>query len=172
MKLVSQFVSFSADWVWWVGGIFAILGAVYTAFLFAQARARDLWQTPIQSAIHMLIHALMAGSVVLMFIAPELVILLKDILLWVVLANMIIMAKEIMMPHDTPDTKKAIQLMTKGYYSKYLWSGIIIGNVAPIVMLNVASGGAIVLVAGGCALLGILLTEYVRIRVPQLIPLS
>ncbi len=172
LKLVSQFVSFSADWVWWVGGIFAILGAVYTAFLFAQARARDLWQTPIQSAIHMLIHALMAGSVVLMFIAPELVILLKDILLWVVLANMIIMAKEIMMPHDTPDTKKAIQLMTKGYYSKYLWSGIIIGNVAPIVMLNVASGGAIVLVAGGCALLGILLTEYVRIRVPQLIPLS
>ena len=76
------------------------------------------------------------------------------------------------MPHNIPDTKKAIQLMTKGYYSKYLWGGIIIGSVAPIVMLNAASGSAIVLVAGGCALFGILLTEYVRIRVPQLIPLS
>ena len=172
LKLVDNYLDLGLNWLWGPCAVLAVLGAVYTAFLFAQARARDLWQTSVQSAIHMFIHAVMAGSVVLMFIAPEMVTVFKDILLWAVLANIIIMAKEIFMPHNIPDTKKAIQLMTKGYYSKYLWGGIIIGSVAPIVMLNAASGSAIVLVAGGCALFGILLTEYVRIRVPQLIPLS
>jgi hypothetical protein len=74
------------------------------------------------------------------------------------------------LPHDTPDTKKAIELMTKGYYSKYFWAGIVIGSFAPIVLLNVYSGMAII--AGGLALVGTFLTEFVRIRVPQMIPLS
>ena len=60
--------------------------------------------------------------------------------------------------------------MTKGYYSKYFWAGIVIGSLAPIVLLNVYSGMAII--AGGLALAGIFLTEFVRIRVPQIIPLS
>ena len=79
-------------------------------------------------------------------------------------------AKEFLFSHKTPDTKKAIELMTKGYYSKYFWAGIVIGNLAPIVLLNVYSGMAII--AGGLALVGIFLTEFVRIRVPQMIPLS
>ena len=84
---------------------------------------------------------------------------------------MIIIAKEILMPHDTPDTKKAIHLMTKGYYSKYFWLGITLGNLASFVILLTMTGNWILL-AGGMALVGIYLTEYVRIRVPQMIPLS
>ncbi len=61
--------------------------------------------------------------------------------------------------------------MTKGYYSKYFWAGIIIGSVVPITMLTMI-GGSGALLAGGLALLGILLTDFVRIRVPQMIPLS
>ena len=32
--------------------------------------------------------------------------------------------------------------------------------------------GSMILVAGGLAIIGIFLTEFVRIRVPQMIPLS
>ena len=170
LKLLDNYLELGLTWLWIPGLVFAGLGAVYTAFLFNQARARDLWQTPIQSAIHMLVHAIMAGSVVMMIIAPNSSQWMANILLWGIVANMIIIAKEILIPHDTPDTKKAIHLMTKGYYSKYFWVGIVMGSLIPIVVLNAFSSMS--LIAGGLALVGIYLTEFVRIRVPQMIPLS
>jgi len=170
LKLVDNYLELGLAWLWIPGLVFAGLGAVYTAFLFNQARARDLWQTPIQSAIHMLVHAIMAGSVVMIIIAPDSSQWMANILLWGIVANMMIMAKEILMPHDTPDTKKAIELMTKGYYSKYFWAGIVIGSLIPIVVLNAFP--SMLLLAGGLVLVGIYLTEFVRIRVPQMIPLS
>jgi len=106
-----------------------------------------------------------------MFIAPESSQWMTNILFWGIIANMIIIAKEILMPHDTPDTKKAIHLMTKGYYSKYFWFGITFGNLGSAVILFTLTGNWILL-AGAMALVGIYLTEYVRIRVPQMIPLS
>jgi uncharacterized membrane protein YobD (UPF0266 family) len=118
----------------------------------------------------MLVHAIMAGSVVMMIIAPNSFQWMANILLWGIVANMFIIAKEILIPHDTPDAKKAIHLMTKGYYSKYFWAGIVIGSLIPIVVLNAFSSMS--LIAGGLALVGIYLTEFVRIRVPQMIPLS
>jgi hypothetical protein len=168
---LDNYLQLGFDWLWIPGIVFAGLGAVYTAFLFNQARARDLWQTPIQSAIHMLVHAFMAGSVVMMIIAPETMGWMTNTLLWGIILNIVIMAKEILIPHDTPDTKKAIQLMTKGYYSNMFWTGIVIGNIFPFIMLIVLTG-SMILVAGGLAIIGIFLTEFVRIRVPQMIPLS
>ena len=171
LKLLDNYLQLGFDWLWIPGIVFAGLGAVYTAFLFNQARARDLWQTPIQSAIHMLVHAFMAGSVVMMIIAPETMGWMTNTLLWGIILNIVIMAKEILIPHDTPDIKKAIQLMTKGYYSNMFWTGIVIGNIFPFIMLIVLTG-SMILVAGGLAIIGIFLTEFVRIRVPQMIPLS
>ena len=171
LKLVGNIFETSMSWIWAIGGIFAIFGAVYTAFLFAQARARDLWQSPGISAIHMLVHAFMAGSVVMMVIAPESTLWMANLLFLGIIINLIIIAKEILMPHDTPDTKKAIHLMTKGYYSKYFWFGITFGNLTAVVVLLTLTGDW-VLLAGGMALVGTYLTEYVRIRVPQMIPLS
>jgi hypothetical protein len=107
----------------------------------------------------------------MIIIAPETMEWMTNALLWGVVLNMVIIAKEILMPHKTLDTRKAIQLMTKGYYSKYFWAGIVIGSVAPIVMLN-AYADSMTLIAGGFVLIGIFLTEFVRIRVPQMIPLS
>jgi len=158
-------------WLWGLGAVLAVLGAVYTAFLFNQARARDLWQTLVISAIHMLVHAIMAGSVVMMLIAPETSVWMVDILIWSIVINLFIMVKEIILHQNTTDTRKAIYLMTKGYYSKYFWGGIVFGNVVPFVMLT-ASTDSMTLIAGGFVLIGIFLTEFVRIRVPQMIPLS
>ena len=170
LKLFDNYFSLGWDWLWNIGAVFAVLGAIYTAFLFGQARSRDLWQSTELSAVHMLVHAIMAGSVVMMFIAPDTISEVANTLLWGIVANMVIMAKEILMPHDTTDTNKAIELMTKGYYSKYFWAGIVIGSVVPIILINAYPSMA--LIAGICALIGIYLTEFVRIRVPQMIPLS
>jgi hypothetical protein len=171
LKLIDNYWGLGLNWLWGPGAVLAVLGAVYTAFLFNQARARDLWQIPVISAIHMLVHAVVAGSFVMMVISPESSEWTVNILLWGIVLNIVIMTKDIFVPHDTPDTKKAIQLMTKGYYSKYFWAGIVIGSVTPIVMLT-AYADSMKLIAGGLALIGIFFTEFVRIRVPQMIPLS
>jgi len=121
--------------------------------------------------VHMLVHSVMAGSATMLVIAPEASAWMANILLWGIILNMCIIGKEILMPYNTPDTKKAIQLMTKGYYSKMFMTGIIIGNVFPIIMLIVLNG-SIIFAASGLAIFGIFLTEFVRIRVPQMIPLS
>jgi len=107
----------------------------------------------------------------MMVIYPESSEWTVNILLWGIVLNIVIMIKEIFMPHNTVDTKKAVQLMTKGCYSKYFWTGIVFGNIAPIVMLT-AYADSMTLIAGGLVLTGIFLTEFVRIRVPQMIPLS
>ena len=171
IKLFDSYFELGYSWLMIPGAILAILGAVYTAFLFGQARGRDLWQSTGLSAVHMLVHAVMAGSVSMMVIVPETSAWMANVLLWGIFLNMCIIAKEILNPHDTPDTKKAIYLMTKGYYSKYFWAGIVFGSIAPIVMINTYAD-TITLIAGGMALVGIILTEFVRIRVPQMIPLS
>ncbi|MBI5917435.1 MAG: 4Fe-4S dicluster domain-containing protein, partial [Bacteroidetes bacterium] len=54
------------DFALWSAAIFAVLVAVYTAFLFAQAKGRDFWQSP-ALALHMLIHSLLAGAAVFAF---------------------------------------------------------------------------------------------------------
>ena len=52
-----------ADWLLWPGMVLAVFSAVYTAFLFAQAKGRDFWQNPLLS-VHLLAHALLAGAAV------------------------------------------------------------------------------------------------------------
>ena len=49
----------------------------------------------------------------MMVIAPETSESMANILLWGIVLNMFFIAKEIFIPHDTPDTKKAIHLMMK-----------------------------------------------------------
>ena len=171
IKIFDYYFSWGFYWLLFPGVVLAILGAVYTAFLFGQARGRDFWQSTGLSAVHMLVHSVMAGSATMLVIAPEASAWMANILLWGIILNMCIIGKEILLPYNTPDTKKAIQLMTKGYYSKMFLTGIIIGNVFPIIMLIVLNG-SIIFAASGLAIFGIFLTEFVRIRVPQMIPSS
>jgi hypothetical protein len=119
----------------------------------------------------MLVHALMSGSVVMMLILPGSMTWMTPLLEFSILFNILLISKEILLPHDTPDSRKTVELMTKGYYSKYFWAGVVFGNVLPIVILNLIFGN-MTLIAGGLVLMGIFLTEFVRIRVPQMIPLS
>jgi len=171
LKLIDNYLGLNWHWLWGIGSIFSILGAVYTAFLFAQARARDLWQSKWLSAIHMLVHAIISGSFVMILIDPLSRSLMSNIILCAIVINIVIIIKEIRFPPNTPDAKKAIMLMTKGYYSKYFWSGLIIGSIIPIIMLS-TQFETLLIISGVLSLIGNYLTEYVRIRIPQMIPLS
>ncbi len=170
LLLVDYYIEFGIQFLWNVGIIFAVLGSVYTAFLFNQARARDFWQSPWLGAIHMLTHSIMAGVISLMFIAPNSLTFMQTILQYTIVLNLLIILKETVFYNDTPDTKKAIKMMTTGYYSKYFWIGIILGSIIPLMILIYSPTNYIV--TGVLVLIGIFLTEFVRIRIPQMIPLS
>lgn len=149
----------------------ALLTAIYTAFLLAQAKGRDLWGSHL-APVHMLVHALIAGSAAWMFLDPNSPAIITLILKIAILANLTLITLEFVTPHATSDTQRAHHLMISGYYSRHFYLGIIMGNLVPIIMLYTLDTYFMVLVAAGLAAIGIFLTEFVRVRVPQLIPLS
>ena len=150
--------------------VFAIFGASYTAFLFAQARARDLWQNPYTNALHMVLHALLAGSTMILYLIKGSPNFMINIVPTLVCLNLIFIVKEIFFHHNTHDTKRSVNLILHGYYSKYFFTGITLGNIIPIAIILLDPSSLII--ASAFATIGIFFTEFVRIRVPQLIALS
>jgi formate-dependent nitrite reductase membrane component NrfD len=161
----------------WSGAVFAILTAVYTAFLFAQAKGRDFWQSPTLS-LHMLTHALMAGAALFTLLAPfiaetgEWNQYLRLVLIGSITFNLIVIALELITPHPTEDARATVKMIVSGRFRNHLWFGILfMGNILPLLL--VWSGGSSLLpIAGALVLVGIYITERVWVRAPQMIPLS
>jgi len=160
-----------------LGMALAGLTAVYTAFLFAQAKGRDFWQSPIL-ALHMLNHAIMAGASVfcLASLAMEEGVLwmatVRMTLLVAILLNVLTMTLELSTLHSTDDAQKTVGLIVRGPLSQRFWIGaVFIGNLTPLCLAG--WGGAFPLaVAGIVTLIGLYITEDIWIRAPQMIPLS
>ncbi len=149
----------------------AVLTAIYTAFLLAQAKGRDLWGSHL-APIHMLVHAFIAGAAAWMFISGGASAFTLMVLKIAVFVNLALIGLEFVTPHATSDTESAHKLMVSGYYSRHFFLGIIMGNLVPLIMLFSLDAPLMSLIAAGLAAVGIYLTEFVRVRVPQLIPLS
>ncbi len=167
----------AAEAIGWVTAVLAVLTAVYTAFLFAQAKGRDFWQSP-TLVLHMLLHAALAGAavfaIVFLFSAPggEWFAFVRNTLIVAVILNLLVIASEMLTPHPTADARKTVQAIVKGRYRGYFWIlGIAVGNLLPVV-LAWAGGDALLAVAGVSVLIGLYATEYVWVRAPQDIPLS
>jgi Fe-S-cluster-containing dehydrogenase component/formate-dependent nitrite reductase membrane component NrfD len=165
----------------WPGGIAAILAAIYTGFLFGQAKGRDLWLSP-ALPVHLLVQALLAGASILAIVGlvvrsnPQTKVLLHDVLLWSLVANLfIILVGELWMPHGTQDAAKAARLILYGPYGKAFWSVVVgLGHVVPVLLLNLVPGAPIGIsfLAGGCALIGLLAFEHLWLMAGQAVPLS
>jgi Fe-S-cluster-containing dehydrogenase component/formate-dependent nitrite reductase membrane component NrfD len=161
----------------WVSAIFAVVTAVYTAFLFAQAKGRDFWQSP-ALPLHMLVHAFMAGAAVfgLLALAIDAGERWNDYLRLVFFAsialNLIVLASELITPHPTADAKATAQMIISGRFRMSFWIGtVMLGNVLPLTLAWL--GGSLFLgLAGAFVLIGIYITEHLWVRAPQLIPLS
>ena len=122
---------------------FAILSAVYTAFLFAQAKGRDYWQHP-TLPVHMFLHSIMAGSAALVIasgfgnrIDISTATFLSTGLLWSTGAHALLSVAEMFMHHATQDAKLASKIITHGKFKMPFWLGVIlVGNILPIIILG------------------------------------
>ncbi|MCB0315279.1 MAG: polysulfide reductase NrfD [Calditrichae bacterium] len=160
----------------WGGAIFAVITAIYTAFLFAQAKGRDFWQSP-TLPLHMLVHAFLAGGAV--FAVLTLFQLgnidwewfVHRVLLAALILNLIVMVSELVTPHPTTDAKQTVEMIVSGRFKGAFWVGsVIVGNLLPLVLLSF--GLNLLVPAGLLALIGIYITEHIWVRAPQMIPLS
>jgi len=159
------------------GLVFAVLAAVYTAFLLAQAKGRDFWQSPMLPA-HMMVHSFMAGASLYAFAAlfvPGSDAWL-DAVRWILAGGILFhLATEVlehMTPRATEDARRTVELIEKGPYRYLFWVGILLfGNLVPLGLVAVGGTGPVV-AAGALTLIGIYLAEHIWVHAPQRIPTS
>jgi formate-dependent nitrite reductase membrane component NrfD len=100
-----------------LGGPLAVLTAVYTAYLFAQAKARDLWQNPLLPP-HFLVQALLAGSAALLPVAVRFEPDLVRRLLWILggssLLQLLLVSGEATLTHSTAHAHLAMHELFHG----------------------------------------------------------
>ncbi len=154
--------------------VLAVFSAVYTAFLFAQAKGRDFWQNPLLS-VHLLAHALLAGAAVW---------LIADVLwggnaagAWLALKVMLIISLIVLCAEKwtappTNDARLAMQWIMSGQRGRWFWcAGVGAGHLLPLVLLATGSAPAGV-AAALAALAGMLVIEWLLVMAPQQVPLS
>jgi hypothetical protein len=134
--------------------------ACYTAFLFAQARARDLWQSPLL-APDLAVQAVLAGAAVTLIETPAAKVLLAA----AAAAHVLLTGSEIAVGHPTEHAHLAIKAMTTGRYAKFFWPGLIGAAVA-------VGAPWIGPVAIPFALLGLLAHEHAYVQAGQSVPLA
>ncbi len=162
-----------------ITALLAVIVATYTAFLFAQAKGREFWQSKAM-ALHMLVHACMAGAAIYFFFslgtkssAEWLHFLGRSSILFIVL-NVMIVLYELYSTHSTVDAKRVVYMIKSGEYKTMFWLGtIVVGNLLPVCILLLTGftpmGGSI---AGALILLGIYFNNHIWVEAPQKIPLS
>ena len=170
----------------WLGLPFAIGAAVYTAFLFAQAEGRDLWQSPLLP-FHLVVQALMAGSGALLIV--RLFLEMPDSLsrlaaltfLGALIVDLFItLVGEFSIPHASEVAARAAHEISHGHYRNHFWWGsIALGHAAPLALVVVAALPVPMTVtvlalatAGLLAIAGLYFFEYAFVMAPQEIPNS
>ena len=171
-------------WLMVPGLPLAILTAVYTAYLFAQAKARDMWQNPLLPP-HLLVQALLVGSAALLpFVVrfePQTTSQtgITTPLLWLLaitsLLHGLMIWGEVSLTHPTAHARVAIWEMVWGRYRSDFWLGLVLsvlGGVLPwLALLGFVSTP---LGVGGAplALIGLMLYENAYVQAGQSVPLA
>ena len=166
----------------WITAFFSIMLAIYTAFLFAQAKGRDFWQSP-SLALHMLIHSVMAGAAIFALVGLFINIInlqsfLATTLIIVLVLNLFTMITELTMTHPSNAAHTVVQMITKGRYKNLFWFVVVlIGNVLPLFILvlshsDLISSNTALTISAILILIGIYATEKIWIEAPQRIPLA
>lgn len=152
----------------------SLLTAIYTAFLFAQAEGRDLWQSPL-APFHLGLQALVMGaSVVLMLgLFVDLEPSLRHGMGWLLglslLADLFItLVGEFGTPHASSVASAAARLIVKGPFAGLFWGGAVtLGHLLPMGLLLVSCEGAYGAAAGLAAGIGLYCFEHVWVMAPQ-----
>jgi formate-dependent nitrite reductase membrane component NrfD/ferredoxin len=171
-------------WVIIPGLPLSVLTAVYTAYLFAQAKGRDMWQNPLLPP-HLLIQSLLVGAAALLPLAevfeprtrldPGIV----SPLIWLVatasLLHVLMVWGEASLTHSTAHARLAVWEMVFGRYKSDFWMGIVLstlgGLIAWLAVFGVVS--ALLGIAGApLALVGLMLYENAYVQAGQSVPLA
>jgi Fe-S-cluster-containing dehydrogenase component/formate-dependent nitrite reductase membrane component NrfD len=156
---------------------FAIVLAIYTAFLFAQAKGRDFWQSP-TLVLHMLVHSVMAGVAALSLLSlligeEDWMTLLKPLLIGALVVNLFVLITELTVTHPTTSAKMVVKMITKGRYKKVFWMGtVLIGNIFPLATALFCPDATSFYVISVLVLAGIYFTEKIWVEAPQRVPLA
>jgi len=167
----------------------SILTAVYTAYLFAQAKARDLWQNPLLPP-HLLVQSITLGAIAL---APFGSFPLVDsaywrshvpeffLLLWIAAAgavvHLLMVWGEVSLTHGSAHARLAIWEMTRGRYSGFFGVSIIlsVGALATFAFGQTLQLGQMLLayhIALLMLLIGLMLYEHAYVQAGQSVPLA
>jgi len=161
----------------WITAVFAVLLAIYTAFLFAQAKGRDFWQSP-SLALHMLVHSVMAGTATFILVllvtgSENWMTILNMTLIIAVVVNLFTMITELTITHPSTSAHTVVEMITKGRYKGLFWIvTVLIGNVIPLLMLIFIPSAIVLTIAAVFVLIGIYATEKIWVEAPQRIPLA
>ncbi|HEV2359666.1 MAG TPA: 4Fe-4S dicluster domain-containing protein [bacterium] len=161
------------------GAVAAVLTAVYTAFLFAQARARDLWESP-SLGPHLGVQALLAGAAVLVPCAGWLdPTLLRPLLVTVAVvgaAHLAFVWAEAAGRRVTPHGGLAVHELVGGRYRAAFWFGVaasVLGVLAAGAFgLGAKMAPGAVAVTAFLALAGLLVYDHAYVQAGQAVPLA
>src|SRR3954452_168581 len=163
-----------ADALLWPGVLLAALTAVYTAFLFAQAKGRDLWQNPMFS-MHLMAHAVLGGGAtwLLADVVAGRTPKWSAIMLGVSVGfSLIALLAECFTVPPTEDARRAIHMILGKPMGGWFWgAGVFAGHIVPLLLL-VLTPGPLTALAAVLALFGMGVIEWLWVSVPQRIPLS
>jgi len=150
----------------------AIMTAAYTAYLFAQAKARDLWQNPLLP-VHFVVEAILGGAAVLIGVAlllePAAVAPLATLVALACGAHLLFILGETTLTHPTAHARLAVHEMTGGRYRAFFLTSL------PLVMIGIAapfSAGAPAALAALVAAVGLLAYEHAYVQAGQAVPLA
>ena len=170
----------------WATVPLALGAAVYTAFLFAQAEGRDLWQSPLLP-LHLLIQATMMGTGALLGLsavvdmAPDLVAAARlSFGLTLGLDLFVVLFGELGIPHASEVAARAAHEIRRGRHAKSFWWGAIgLGHVVPLALVLIPTAtvaapvaGLVGALAAVAATVGLYAYEHAFVMAPQEIPNS
>jgi Fe-S-cluster-containing dehydrogenase component/formate-dependent nitrite reductase membrane component NrfD len=160
----------------WPGVALAALSSIYTAFLFAQAEGRDLWQSTLLPW-HLFVQAIMAGSATLLIagafagLAPESTRALALVFGASALVNLLVtLGGEFGVPHASHVAATAAHLITHGKYRRQYWFSLSVGLLVPLALIVLTNTPILLAVAGALSLVGLFTYEWAFVMAPQQIP--
>ncbi|MBO0744602.1 MAG: polysulfide reductase NrfD [Candidatus Dormibacteraeota bacterium] len=147
----------------------AVATACYTAYLFAQARARDLWQSPLLPP-HLLVQAVLAGSAVLLPFATgpgagAAATALRLAIAGAALAHLLLVFGETTLTHGTAHARLAVHELVRGRFGGFFWMSVLL-------LVAAVAAPWIGVWASAPALLGLLAYEHAYVRAGQAVPLA
>ena len=152
-----------------IGIPLALASAVYTAYLFAQAKGRDLWQSP-QLHAHLAVQATLAGAAtmlpVMAWLAPGRAVTASEMTLAVAaVIHVLQVVSEDTLPHVTAHEHLANHEMTRGRFARFFWPGLVLVAAA-------VAAPWIGVAAAPLALAGLLAHEHAYVQAGQSVPLA